>query len=72
MAIITVKDVDYRFIIYDINKSEVINLLGNSMLEDRGYIKKMLSDLWLGVVNLKNTKGLKKDKWNVNACSMAS
>ena len=40
MAIITVKDVDYRFIIYDINKSEVINLLGNSMLEDRGYIKK--------------------------------
>ena len=62
MAIITVKDVDYRFIIYDINKSEVINLLGNSMLEDRGYIKKMLLDLWLGVVNLKNTKGLKKDK----------
>ena len=62
MAIITVKDVDYRFITYDINKSEVINLLGNSMLEDRGYIKKMLSDLWLGVVNLKNTKDLKKDK----------
>ena len=38
IAIITVKNVDYCCIIRDINKSEAINLLKNSMLEDRGYI----------------------------------
>ena len=38
IAIITVKNVDYRCIIYNITKSEAINLLKNSVLEDRGYI----------------------------------
>ena len=38
VAIITVKDVDYGCIIHDISKSEKINLLENSLLEDRGYI----------------------------------
>ena len=38
IAIITVKDVDYCYVIYDINKSKAINLLEKSMLEDRGYI----------------------------------
>ena len=37
IAIITVKDVDYRCIIYNISKSEAINLLKNSVLENRGY-----------------------------------
>ena len=38
ISIVTVKDVDYRFIIHDINKSEVINFLENSLLENRGYM----------------------------------
>ena len=37
---ITVKNVDYRCIIYNISKSEAINLLKNSVLENRGYISK--------------------------------
>ena len=40
IAINNVKNVDYRFIIHDINKSEAINLLEESVFEDRGYIKK--------------------------------
>ena len=43
IAITTVKKVDYRCIIHNICKSEAINLLKNSVLEDRGYIKKILS-----------------------------
>ena len=42
-----------------INKSEAINLLENSVLEDHRYIYKILSDFWLGIVNLK-CKVLKK------------
>ena len=38
IAIITVKNVDYRGIIHNISKYEAINLLQNSVLEDRGYI----------------------------------
>ena len=38
IAIITVKNVDYRRIIHNICRSEAINLLENSVLEDRGYI----------------------------------
>ena len=38
IAIITVKNVDYCCIMYSISKSEAINLLENSVLEDRGYI----------------------------------
>ena len=37
IAIITIKNVDYRCIIHN-SKSEEINLLKNSMLENRGYI----------------------------------
>ena len=37
IIIITVKNVDYRCIIHNITKSEAINLLKNSLLEDRGY-----------------------------------
>ena len=43
VVIITVKNVDYRCIIYDISKSEAINLLKSAVLEDRGYIQKILS-----------------------------
>ena len=35
IAIITVKNVDYRCNIHNISKSEAINLLKNSVLEDR-------------------------------------
>ena len=35
---ITVRNVDYRCIIYNIRKSEAINLLKHSVLENRGYI----------------------------------
>ena len=38
VVITAVKNVDYGFIIHDISKSEAINLLENSALEDRGYI----------------------------------
>ena len=38
-AIITVKNFDYSCIIHNISKSEAINLLKNSVLENRGYIK---------------------------------
>ena len=38
IAIITVKNVDYRCIIHNISKSEAINLLENYVLEDCGYI----------------------------------
>ena len=38
IAIITIKNVDYRCIIHEISKSEAINLLENSALEDCGYI----------------------------------
>ena len=38
IAILTVKDVEYRCISYNISKSEAIILLKNSVLEDRGYL----------------------------------
>ena len=38
LAIITIKIVDYRCTINNISKSEAINLLKNSVLENRGYI----------------------------------
>ena len=38
IAVITIKNVDYRCIVHNIIKSDAINLLGNSVLEDRGYI----------------------------------
>ena len=38
IASITVKNVDYCGIIHNISKFEAINLLKNSVLEDRGYI----------------------------------
>ena len=38
ITIITIKNVDYRCIIHNISKSEAINLLKNSILEDRGCI----------------------------------
>ena len=40
IAIITVKNVDCCCVIHNITKSEAINLLKNSVLEDRGYIYK--------------------------------
>ena len=40
VAIIIVKNVDYRYIIHNISKSEATNFLENSVFEfeDRGYI----------------------------------
>ena len=38
VAIITVEDVNYCYVIYDIAKSKAIHLLENSLLEDRGCI----------------------------------
>ena len=37
-GIITVKNIDYCCIMYNISKSEAINLLENSVLEDRRYM----------------------------------
>ena len=38
ITIITVKNVDHHCIIHNINKSDAINLLENSLLEDRWYL----------------------------------
>ena len=38
IAIITVKNVTYHCIIHNISKSEAINLLKNSVFENRGYV----------------------------------
>ena len=38
IAIITVKNIDYRCIIHNISKSEAIDLLESSVLKDREYI----------------------------------
>ena len=38
IVIITVKNVDYRCIMYKISKSEAINLLRKFFLKDRWYI----------------------------------
>ena len=43
IAINTVKNVDYRCIIYNISKSEAINWLKNSVLENRGYIQRNIA-----------------------------
>ena len=37
-AISTVKNVDYCCIIHNISKFEVVNLLENSVFQDRGYL----------------------------------
>ena len=42
ITVITIKNVDYRCINHNISKSEAINLLKNSILEDRGYIQNIL------------------------------
>ena len=42
IAIIIVKNVDYCCVMYDISKSEAINLLGSYVLEDRGYVQKII------------------------------
>ena len=38
IAIIFVKNIDYRCIIHKISKAKAINLLENSVLKDRGYL----------------------------------
>ena len=38
ITIITVKNVDYCCIIHNVSKSEVINLLKKSVLENRGFL----------------------------------
>ena len=43
IAIITIKDIDHCCIIQNISKPKAINLLENSVLEDRGYIQKCIS-----------------------------
>ena len=39
IAIISVKNADYRCIVHNISKSEAVNLLKNSVLEDHGYVQ---------------------------------
>ena len=51
---------DYLCIIHDLSKAEATNLLQISVLGNYGYIQKILSDFFLEVINLKNTKHLKR------------
>ena len=39
IAIITVKGVEYHFIIHNISKSDTTHLLESSVLDDHGFIK---------------------------------
>ena len=55
VAIITVKNVDYRCMIHSIRKSETIDLLKNSVLKNFGYIYKNID---VGTV-MKNSELLK-------------
>ena len=43
IAITTVENVDYNYIIHKIRKPDVTDLLNNSVLENRRYIYKILS-----------------------------
>ena len=45
IAIITVKNVDYRYIIHNISRSEPINLLKSAVLKDPGYIYKKIPSI---------------------------
>ena len=38
IAVITIKNIDYRCIIHNTSKSGAINLLKNSILKDRGCL----------------------------------
>ena len=38
IAIITIRNVDYRCVVHTISKSKTINLLKNFVLGDRGYV----------------------------------
>ena len=38
IAILNAKDVNYRCILWGINKNEAANILNNSALEDRGVL----------------------------------
>ena len=48
-------------IIHSISKSEAINLLENSVLEDRGYIRNLVR-LLAWYIKFEKRKALKKDK----------
>ena len=43
IAIMTIRNVDYRCVIHNISKSEAINWLKSSVLEDRGYVALIFS-----------------------------
>ena len=47
ITIITVKNIDYRCIMYNISKSEAINWLEHSVLEDREYISQNIVNFLL-------------------------
>ena len=54
-----------------------VDLEENNLDDDNKFLKMILkllvmSDFWLGVINLKNARHFKKDRWRINACSMAS
>ena len=38
IAILNVKNVDYRCILWDISKNKALNLLNNSLLEEKGVL----------------------------------
>ena len=40
--------------------------------DDNNFYEVMKSNFWLGIINLKNAKHLKKDRQIINACSLAS
>ena len=38
IAILNVKGVDFRYILWDISRDEAISMLNNSVLEDKGVL----------------------------------
>ena len=61
IALVTVKGVDYHCNIFDIRKSDTINLLENSVLDDIRYLYKM----HFKEINIKN-KSLQLLFWQFN------
>ena len=38
IAILNVKEVDFRYILWDISRDEAVSMLNNSVLEDKGVL----------------------------------
>ena len=52
--------------------SSILSLVRVTFLPVYENIVKLTSNVWLGILNLKNAKHWEKDKWKINANSVTS